>query len=626
MDLEGAPEPPADTTEPLPLSDLEASSELPGRRRWFWAGLVAFLAIVAVLSGLFYAAAQEPARDRGYQAYTAPPPIVPVTVIAEPATAQPAATVSSMREVAASTLLSLPGQEAGLWLLGALQEAGQDPITAEVVRTLSTSVNEDGSVSSFISVSLLLDSGFAEAIGVAANGGVLWYSPPILTFPAVPDPGSTWSGEGLTNGIAPFSFEGDVLDGVRLDTAPGPLDGLAGCRDVQTTIEQEFPGGEGYTSERITTWCPGWGSVASEDLVTGARTRLGSPRDATWTDAVVSSPSPRPAGTRLAFPTSLVQITRPPVTAESGLVVVNDATHDLLSLTVTPPLADTPDTNSTALWIQHPGGQVLGMAGGEDRTFVTSSLRALLAFDNAGRMRWSARLPDVAVGSPAVIGDVVAVALVDGTLRGFQASGGQELWSVRLSDVVLQPPVSGRDEFVVADSGGYVVAVGADGQEKWGGSLSRVDQPLTALGDGSYLFAQATGFLTRLDASGEETWTVPLLEGMVLAGGVLRDGVIVLPTDEGLLGLDVTTGEVLWANDDLSAASLAPDGTLVADRGRVLSLALDGSTDVVAQITEASGATPTKVYLAPMGTEWVALTQEGSMTFLGVARDTGGGP
>lgn len=317
----------------------------------------------------------------------------------------------------------------------------------------------------------------------------------------------------------------------------------------------------------------------------------------------------------------MTSITRAPVPTRTGMVYANDTNGDLLSITVAPPAADAPDTSATALWIQHPGGQVLGLSQSGDRTYVTSSLRALLAFDDAGRMRWDARLPDAAVGAPAVVGDVVAVALVDGTLRGFDSVSGAPRWVVPLSDVVLEPPAAADGFFLAADSAGYVVAVGPDGDVRWAGSLDRVDQPITVLGDGSALFAQATGFLTRLDSAGGEMWTVPLLEGSVLTGGVLRDGVIVLPTDGGLLGVDADTGEVMWSQDGLTSGTLSTDGTLVADRDRVLSVAIDGSTELVADVSETSGNAPAKLFLVPFGGEWIAVSQEGAVTFLGVPRE-----
>ena len=615
MDAEGLAD-----VDPLPPG-IPDDEPRPARRLWFWLGFAGFIVIVSALGGLFVVAAQEEPVVEGYRAYAAPPPHIPLTVIGDPADQQPPVTVSSMKEPASTSLLALPGQQAALLLLSALDAAGQDPMTTEVVRTVSTSVYADGSVNSYTTISLLLDSGFSDALGVAANGGVLWYEPPILSLPSVLTPGHVWSAEGLTNAVAPYTVQGTVLDTVQIVEPPGPVSSLQGCRDVQTSTDQQIPGSEGYFTERTTTWCPGWGSVASTDMGTGVVTRLAAADEAAWNDALIPEPASRPAGTLLAFPTTLAKITRAPVPVASGFVVSNDSSQDLVSVTMGPPDPDVPDTSATATWIQHPGGQTLGIAQGNGLTFVTTSLRALLAFDNAGRMRWSASIPDAAVGAPVVLGDVVAVALVDGTLRGFDAASGSPRWTVPLSDVVLEPPVVADGVILAADSAGYVVAVNPGGEVRWEGSLDRVDQPITVLGDGTALFAQATGFLTRLDSTGEEMWTVPLLDGSVLPGGVLRDGVIILPTDGGLLGIDAISGDVTWTQDSIISATLSEDGMLVADRDRVLRVEPDGSIQVVANIAEASGDRPVKLFLVPMGDEWVAVSQGGTVAFLGVKRE-----
>ena len=596
---------------------VEEPPPVPGSRRAVVAAsCIGFLGLVAALAVLFGLASRADQQQQGYLAYveTSDAPIV--VVVDPPAETQMPYTVSHVIGGAVSIAVSVPGEQAGTLVLSAIALAGLDPETAKVARSISTGSRPDGTPNTYISLSLVTDAGYQEFLGVGTDGSVLWNDPPITTLPADLTPGTSWDGDGLTNAFAPFTYKGEVLDSLQLQSPPGPLPSLDGCLDVKTRVDQEVPEGDGFVIARVTTWCPGWGSVASRLEVGGVFTRLGSPGEVDWPSVTFAPPLPQPPGTQQAFPMSVAAISRPPLTGDAGLVVVNDIQGDLVAFTAGAPPEDGSPPRSQVTWMQHAGGQVLGVAGDDDQVFVTSSQRALLSFDEAGRLQWSTLLPDAAVGSPAVLGGVVAVAVIDGTLRGFDAATGVPAWTVRLSDVVTESPVATSQGFIAADSAGYIVSVGADGAVRWAGSLSSVDGPLSALPDGSVLVPQSVGTLTLLSAEGAERWSMTPEDGSQVSPAVQWGEVLAVPTDAGILGLALDSGELRWVIGTQTNAYLQPGG-LVAGAGQVLKVAADGSTEVIADVREVDGSEPQALYLAQLGEEWVAVTWYGAMTFLG---------
>lgn len=598
------------------MTSEEPPPEPSAGRTLFVGSLLGFVAAVAVLGTAFAFASRDDIPRDGYLAYVLTPD-APVNVVMDPATeAQSPYTAATVIDAAIPLTLSLPGDSAQTLVLAAMDAAGLDPQTAQLMRITSTGSRADGSVNAYITLAMLTDQGYREFIGLGLDGSLLWNDPPITQLPADLAPGSQWQVEGLTNGFAPFTFTGEVLDTVQVDAPVGPVRDLAGCVDTRTRLDQQVPDAEGYAIERITTWCPGWATVASLDVDTGVLSRAALPDEVSWPDVTLPEPLLQPPGTQQAFPIGVAVISRPPLAMPGGLVVVNDVQGDLLSFTSGEPPSDGSEPISRVTWLQHPGGQVLGVSNAEDRIYVNSSDRALIAFDAAGRMRWTTTLPDAAVGSPVVLGDVVAVAAVDGTLRGFASSDGTSKWTVRLSDVITESPVVTSSAIIAGDSAGYMVSVGADGQTRWAANLSTIDAPLSPLQDGSVLVPQATGSLVLLDANGVEQWSVTPPDGKVVSPAVIWGDVLAVPTDSGVMGLSLSTGQSRWLLPDLTKAYLAPNG-LLADRTTVARVAPDGGAQTLATIAETSGRDPQSLYVARLGDEWAAVTQEGLLTFLG---------
>lgn len=608
MDDEAAPNAPT-----APSAD-----DMPVRRRVPLFGVL-FLVLVAVIGAAFWWSSQKDDVTASFEEYVTIPD-TPFTVVSVPASAgQAPYTIASVKGPAGAIALSLPSTRVAGRVLDAVTAAGLDPMEAQVVRTTQTSVADDGTLAPYITISLLQDTGYYEVLGMSPDGAALWYTPPILQLPRDLSTGSDWSNEGLTVDVAPFTFSGTVEGVGVVGEDVAAYDGRTGCLDLRTTMDQQIPGAEGYVVESMSTWCPGLGAIVSENVRDGVVTRLAEPGEVTWPEPGPAVPVVgRPAGTTLPFPIGVTAIQRPPVSVPGALVVLNSPSGDLVEFTAgEAPEAPMPD-ESRVLWMQHPGGTALEVVAAGDRLLVTTSLRQLQSYDLAGRLRWSVDLPDIASGEPVALGSTVAVALVDGTVRGFASETGDATWTARLSDVIIASPVVAGDRIIAADAAGYVIAVDETGREAWSASLESVEDPLSPLDDGSVLIPQTTGDITLLDAAGDQVWSIAPPDSGVSGRGVRWDDVIVLPTGGGLRGLASDDGEVLWTRADLLDAQVTPGGLATAG-GAVVRVSAGGDVTEIRQVQEPNGSSPARLFLATLGGEWVTVSPSGAMTFLGVA-------
>lgn len=589
------------------------------RRAKAAAAFAAFIAVVGLAGTGFAFASGGDRRPEGYAAF-APADDMLFDVLADPAEPGVAPrTDSIVTGTVVAIALSLPSADAAEALLAASQEAGLDASVDLAQRIATTSTNADGRPEGFISVGFLLEAGYAQALGMSSDGTfVLTYDPPIVQLPANPSPGADWSGEGLTSGFAPYSATASVLTSPEVLPPAGLVDDPESCLNVRTRLDQSIPDADGYVQEAVSVWCPGRHIVASRSS-TGTALRVAAPGEIDWSAVTMPALQAQLPGAVLPSPVVSMQVRRAPVSSPSGLVVVNDQMGDLLSLTVPVDTSEQALARSTALWLQHPGGAVLGVGSDAEGVVVSTSARLIVALDHAGRLRWRHAVPDVASGSPLLSEDAVVVALVDGSVRGLDRESGQVLWTQRLSDVITQSPVRVGDAVVVADNAGYVVAIGAQGEVAWTGSLDPVSGPLSRIGTSHALIPHGDGVLTLIDGAGAQMWSATGIEGAVNSIAALWGDVVAVPTRSGLLGLDFATGDTRWEIPDLTSANLGGE-RLVADGGRVVRVKEDGSVEPVIDVREADGGEPLDMFIARMGDQWVAVQSSGAMTYLEEAR------
>lgn len=444
--------------------------------------------------------------------------VAPMTVTV--ATAGIRGTVLALTEDTARGLMSVIGT----------REANPDLL---VERSYATQVQADGSVLATTMLSLLDGDGYSTGVVAGSNGFTMTYTPPRVELPAEAVPGTAWSSEGAMNLDSPFTFRGTV----------GPAESRDGrrCINVDTALVQQNPRATPYTRTTQSTWCDESGPVESSNFEDGRRFSMAPPGSVALPPVEPPQPEPLPPGLTLPGPFPHADVALRPVVVDGLIITTKDSTGDLRAVRLTP-------RGQQVAWVQHPGGEILGMAADDSLIYVTTAARLLLAFDAAGQIHWLARLPDAAVGAPARMGDVVAVALLDGTTRAYSRIDGSERWSDRLDDTIAVPPVTAGTTIVSADVSGLITATRADGTAAWSRTVAGVRAPMTPLDDGSVLLQDTEHELHVIDSRGEDRWTADLDE-TVTGEGLQLGTVAVLPAEAGILGIRLGDGTAAWRID-----------------------------------------------------------------------------
>ena len=571
------------------------------------ATLGGFLGLSLVIGLGFWLVAPGDPDSTGFRAYLSRSEH-PVAAEARPT--DPLAPPSSASTYVTSGVQAVAGMPFAIYgseLLSAMDAVGEDLETATAYRTVEATTSiRDGSPLSFVSVAIVTPTGLRRAITVALDASPFAYSPPLVELPARVEPGVRWSGRGRVTGNGAYAFRG-LMEPRRA--------GDASCIAARGTRVIRRPPQPVSTRRTRDTWCIDRGRVGTRLLDTGGRV-VEVPADrVSWPEPVLAPLQVPPMGTRLTVPFAGggLPVSLPPVATRAGIVAASARNGDVLAMSGNAP-ARTAGLVSM-VWLQHPGGQVLGLASGGDRVFATTSQRRLVAMDMAGRVRWSSLLPDGATGSPAVSGGTVAVALLDGSVHGFDIRSGRETWAVALSDTIRAPVVAGAGRFIAADVSGAVVSLDEDGAVAWEASVDRVEDTITAFPDGSVLVPQSTGTIALIGRDGEEAWSA--FSSAAVTGTAVRwRDVLAVPTDAGLLGMRAASGEVAWEKPELPSAQPTPGGLVVAGAD-VVGVNPDGSSVPVTTVRSAEGAPVPRAYLVAYRDGWAAVADDGAVTFLG---------
>lgn len=577
------------------------------RRRAFLGSLAMCLVLASALGLAYWASARPASRAPGYQAWIAP--VGPPRVVQSSADGVPgiAYTVGVSRSGFAVAAAGLPGEVSGAFLLAALDQLGVAPDQVQVERALVTATRPDGSTYSGITVSFLLPDGYGASIDLSLDGSVRWYSPARKDLPADPAAGQSWTVDGMVNLETPFT------ETSAIEAAPASALGHP-CLDVTSTYQVQD--GSTAPTQRTVRWCLGEGDVSSRDAAGGTFVAV-PPDQAAWTDPVATAPADLPAMTTLAFPFLQGRVSLRPTVAGGAVVMVNDTTGDVVAVDVG---ASTPSTTGGAplmgvTWVQHPGGDVLGITATDDRLIVTTSARKVMALDFAGNLRWIASTPDVASGSPVVLGDVVAVSSLDGTVRAFDLASGRERWTTRLSDVITAAPVIAGATLVAQDASGLLAATKVGGAVAWKQRIAPAQGPMAGLADGTVLVQQPSGMLVAIGPDGARRWSRSHI-GVFTGQAQLLGSVVLASTDEGLFGLRVSDGSTAWSRPDLAEADILPDGTLLVD-DHAWRVDAAGSVTDLGSITAPDGVVLGRTHLLGYGNSVIAVMGNGSVTRLG---------
>ncbi|HEX6447232.1 MAG TPA: PQQ-binding-like beta-propeller repeat protein [Streptosporangiales bacterium] len=307
----------------------------------------------------------------------------------------------------------------------------------------------------------------------------LTLDPAPLWLPAAVHPGQEWTGSGIAAGAG---LPG-LLDYRMTATAARSADG-AGCLRVTYTTELTRKRAGTAPATRWTErdqWCEGKGVVASNgslgDAAYSVSTKDGRPPVPAPDNARGRTPDTSDlAGWRLGalkaeegddtFGSGAMHALpeQAPVVTTLGCIVFGSAiTTDLVGLL---PL------KSGTYWLHwwaRPGGRILSLAAFGRTVVVTTSDRMMMAYAPGGRLLWSVRLDDVALAPPVrVSADRLAVATVRGDVSVRSAVDGHLVWSHRIPHGVGRPlATDGSVVAAVDDQRGLHVLDARTGRERW---------------------------------------------------------------------------------------------------------------------------------------------------------------
>ncbi len=573
-------------------------------------GLGASLVVTASAIGAFAWAAPQDAVPTGFRAYLASdlgPQVLGVTP-ADLATSGPI-TSSSSRSGFLSAISGIPSQTVAATVLSEADALGGID-TLQLLRAMSSSVTTEGSTSSNFYVAIVDNSGLLKAAEMGSGGFTLWYSPPVVELPADITVGSSWSGTGRVNDIATYEFDG-VIEAASTED----------CIVTATTSKLIIEGSEPIVTTLRTTWCEGRGSTLSVNVDTGRTvTVLERIPPTRLTDAMPPSTPTYVAPASLPFLSPSVLLTA----AVSGdvLVMANSSSEDVVAVTLTAPPVDTEDPAAEppdlsvlrVSWMQHPGGEVLGLSSDGQDSYVTTTMRSVMSFDRAGGLRWRSMTSDVAAGAPVVIGDVVVVATLDGSVVAFDRATGAERWSRTMSDAVVADPVSSASAIVVGDIAGRISAFTTAGEEVWTTDLAAVTRPMTAFADGTVLVGDDAGALHLLGDGGAEKWS-GVLAGPIVGPAHLAGGAVLVPTKSALQGFDPVDGDELWRSDEWSDAHLwaTSAGLAVTAGDRIGRVDARGPSSPAQVVVEPDGDAVTEMQLVEIAGRSSILTSGGAL-------------
>jgi outer membrane protein assembly factor BamB len=216
-----------------------------------------------------------------------------------------------------------------------------------------------------------------------------------------------------------------------------------------------------------------------------------------------------------------------------------------------------------------------GTAVSSDSIFVTTVDGYLLSIDKAaGKIKWQAQLPTIAVETPQVSDGIVVIRTNDAEILAYNASTGSLLWVYQkpIPSLTLRVyntfQIIGKDVIIVGQPGGRMALINLNtGVPIW---ENYVALPVGAtdldkltdvsvrpvLNDRQICVATFNGKITCIDAiSSSMLWS----KNFSTSYGVLVDtqNVYSISQDGVLFAYDKNTGGRIWSNDVLQYRSLS---------------------------------------------------------------------
>jgi outer membrane protein assembly factor BamB len=234
--------------------------------------------------------------------------------------------------------------------------------------------------------------------------------------------------------------------------------------------------------------------------------------------------------------------------------------------------------NGTTAWRIKAGMPLTSGTGTDGTTIVVAGAKgAVLAFTDAGTLKWKAQAPSEVLSAPAVGQGMVVVRSIDNQMVAFDAATGDRKWIVQrpLPPLTLRaaPGITISDESVyVALPGGRLSALSLlNGGPRWEVAVGnpRGTTELERIADVSgspVIFGDsvcAVAFQGRIGCFNVSTGAPQWLKNFSSDTGLSVDDRQIYSSDENghLVAMSRDAGEKVWANEKLAHRNLSASST-----------------------------------------------------------------
>ena len=297
-----------------------------------------------------------------------------------------------------------------------------------------------------------------------------------------------------------------------------------------------------------------------------------------WWDDWFSSPNKKnPPATLLDFKPSLkvTLAASASIGGAGGSVFAPAVTSDgIFAASYEGKLARFDSVSLKEIWRVDTGKKLSGGVGAsKDLVLVGTAKGEVLAYDSAGKARWTARVSSEILSAPQVVGDAVFVRSGDGRIFAFDAKDGKRKWFYQRATPALTVRSFGgvvvdKSTLYAGFGGGKLVALDTDtGNLIWEGTVAQprgvseleriADVTSTPVTDGNVVCAVA--FQGRVacfeNQTGNLSWA---REASSIAGLAMDSRNVYIAEENGaVLALDKGNGASVWKQDKLSFRQLS---------------------------------------------------------------------
>ncbi|MCL1839157.1 MAG: PQQ-binding-like beta-propeller repeat protein, partial [Propionibacteriaceae bacterium] len=387
-------------------------------------------------------------------------------------------------------------------------------------------------------------------MSIVAVSGVPTLSTVIMTpgrldIPSDITSGLNWTSEGnarIWDATAEVFTESRYLANLRAQTPGDESAASRGCLDI--TREQLT--GEVFDIV-LQTWCPGVGIVRSSEatgdwaLTTSVPpTKVDSETPFDWNLVERFEFSPR-LGAEPSVPGSfsVLPISAPGL-VPGGIIIADRFNTEIYGLTIDTEIPQT-------AWTTRPGGSLTAAATLGGITLVATTNRQIVAYNKEGRWLWQTQLNDLTVAPPVRFGELAILTSLDGSVTALELRSGDIAWNLDIGAEIRSQAVVTTDRILVSNQAGALACIDAKGELLWLQDVGALQSLAVSGGDDPIVVVGKQGSVV-LDAylleTGEQLWRQRAYQNPREL--ISLTDVLVLRDDDWVLGIDWTTGAVLW--------------------------------------------------------------------------------